>query len=161
MKVASWREVLSPHVTAEIEKEIERAYERGWEDAIEAVLGAARSQRKPENLSDTSGGGGGVSARSSERQRAPRGYWAERVEEVLREAPFEGLSTADILERVERGSDYPLARSSLNVALATLERAGKIRRSGGNWLLVRDDAASQVSQGASLRPVPEPDKPLA
>ena len=134
-----WRELLAPRMVEVIEREIEDAYRKGWADCRRALLRALeevekRSFRNRSDGASVTVGHGAV----GRRPRAARGFWQDRIVEVLRERGT-SLTSSELLKAIAERTSLPVSRTSLHSALQTLRKRGRIDRRNGRWQLAEGD----------------------
>jgi len=100
---------------------------QGEIDRLMEQLRAVESARAA--LEGKSGGG----ASGGRRRRAPKGFLARRIVEVLRAAAEEPLGRARIIEALRAGGyEFTLAPTAITRELIALTRARRIRRIGAD-----------------------------
>jgi hypothetical protein len=129
-----WRNVLAPDVVRQIEDEMSRKFAEGWYAFERALREGMREIAPPPEVREHRPADQGGSIRRQAGPRAPRGYWDDLIVEVLKSVDPDRLSYTDLMARVQgRAKDHTLPRSSFNVSLERLERAGSIGKDGHSW----------------------------
>ena len=133
-----WRELLAPRMVEAIDREISDAYRKGWEDCRKALL---RALDRIEREQSASGSGKTptvpIAGAYGRKRRAPRGFWGEKILEVLSEHG-KPLTNRELIATIAKHTSYPPSRTSLYAALQALERQGRVVREEGRWRLGRD-----------------------